>query len=488
MPDSDFYERMIEQLSYQELGDMLDSQIELRKVAEKMAREARDELERVAIALVPAQVDDYRYASPEGIGVLDIAEIAELLVSGVQEKLQAVPDREALREKHRAITRLREENRKLKVQVRVLEARVERLKQAGREEPGRDTGSQAFVTKPRGQHQERSTATGATADEGQQEKAIESVTPVSPVAVISDQTTESGHQSAGQGDSVTTSIRANRREGPPPWMAIRPHAKPVEVKADESVWPEWVRDWRLESGNFSRDCDVIAVMGDTGLALRQSLAQHLARWWKLGSVRTGSVGRAFGRTESFGLVEIIKPDWQKLSGVWRVRQLVCLTGRGEDAYRLLRGRDPVHSQATELLGRHKSPEHAALNIKAAELMWRAGYEVEIFPEAVPGEGWTYRPDLRIGVGERSYYVECERMTHYKSEDEKSWQRKWEICCQASGGHLCVVTATRREMQQIKDRLLDWVGTRSFTLWTASIEELKASEDEVWTFTTKPSSF
>ena len=84
MPDSDFYERMIEQLSYQELGDMLDSQIELRKVAEKMAREARNELERVAIALVPAQVDDYRYASPEGIGVLDIAEIAELLISGVQ--------------------------------------------------------------------------------------------------------------------------------------------------------------------------------------------------------------------------------------------------------------------------------------------------------------------------------------------------------------------------------------------------------------------
>jgi hypothetical protein len=46
---------------------------------------------------------------------------------------------------------------------------------------------------------------------------------------------------------------------------------------------------------------------------------------------------------------------------------------------MIRGKDPVRSQATELLRRHRSPEHAALNIKAAELLWRAGYNVDIFP-------------------------------------------------------------------------------------------------------------
>jgi hypothetical protein len=277
---------MIEQLSYEELADILDSQIELRKVAEKMAREARDELERVAIALVPAQVDDYRYASLEGIGVLDIAEIAELLVSGVQENLQAVPDRAALREKQRVITRLREENRKLQVQVRMLEARVARLVQ-------RDADLERCA-QPDGQLDVEAGSGGIGARPSGRES--ERVPASSPPAK---------HVSAGQADPQTkggsdavslSSIEANRRDGLPPWVTISPQAKPIEIEhTDEATWPGWVRRWHEGRGNFSRDCDTIAAIGDTGLAHRQAIGRHLARWWDLKSASSGSISRAFTR-------------------------------------------------------------------------------------------------------------------------------------------------------------------------------------------------
>ena len=323
MPDSDFYERMIEQLSYQELGDMLDSQIELRKVAEKMAREARDELERVAIALVPAQVDDYRYASPEGIGVLDIAGIAELLISGVQEKLRAVPDRAALRKKQRVITRLREENRKLQVEVRMLEARVARLAQS-------DAGLERCA-QPDGQLDVEAGSGGIGArPSGRESQCVPASSP------------SAKHVSAGQAEPQTKSgsdahgpppIEAKRRDGLPPWVTISPQAKPIEIEhTDKATWPGWVRRWHEGRGNFSRDCDTIAVIGDTGLAHRQAIGRHLARWWDLKSPSSGSISRAFMRLEMGGgdaaeaknpkfppLVEVIRPNWRKLGGAWRVR-------------------------------------------------------------------------------------------------------------------------------------------------------------------------
>jgi hypothetical protein len=177
------------------------------------------------------------------------------------------------------------------------------------------------------------------------------------------------------------------------------------------------------------------------------------------------------------LVEVIRPNWRKLGGAWRVRHLVRLTERGEDAYRMIRGKDPVRSQTTELLRRHKSPEHAALNSKAAELLWRAGYNVDIFPDPMPGDDWTYFPDVVITHGKEKLYVECERMTR---KDGAAWRRKWDICHQATDGHLCVITPTERDRHRARIGILDWAGQRSLTLWMTSVEGLKMSQGDVWT--------
>jgi hypothetical protein len=175
------------------------------------------------------------------------------------------------------------------------------------------------------------------------------------------------------------------------------------------------------------------------------------------------------------LVEIIKP--RKETQGWRPRYLIRLTERGRDIYKLFRGEPPGPSHATALLKRHKSKEHAALNLETAELLWRAGYEVKLFPDNVPLEsGEVYQPDLLIaeqGSGE-ALYVECERAT-YKNPEERS--QKWRLYYTATDGRFCVITPSEEATEAIKGEILDWAGDRPLTLWMGDMERSRA--ENVW---------
>jgi hypothetical protein len=145
-----------------------------------------------------------------------------------------------------------------------------------------------------------------------------------------------------------------------------------------------------------------------------------------------------------------------------------LTERGEDIYRLLRGEAPAPSQTTELLKRHKSPQHAALNLDAANRLWEAGYGVELFPDPVALETGTYYPDLVITTPEgRTLYVECERNTR---KNPKERERKWALYYAASGSHFLVVTSNEEAGQAIQREILTWAGERPLTLWMAGLED------------------
>lgn len=181
----------------------------------------------------------------------------------------------------------------------------------------------------------------------------------------------------------------------PPWRMLRARPAPPKPVADIGIWPGWALTWRKESKNLNRDRDVVLVVG-TGLALQRDVDEQLAQWWNI-KPGSGSIRRAFGRAEAAGLVEIIKP--RKETQGWRPRYLIRLTERGKDIYKLFRGEPPGPSHATALLKRHKSKEHAALNLEAAELLWQAEYEVKLFPDQVSLEsGEVYQPDLLISKG------------------------------------------------------------------------------------------
>lgn len=69
------------------------------------------------------------------------------------------------------------------------------------------------------------------------------------------------------------------------------------------------------------------------------------------------------------------------------------------------------------------------------------------------------------------------MTH---KDGAAWARKWDICCRATHGHLCVITPTEQGMRSARIGILDWAGQRSLTLWMTGIEGLRMSDGDVWT--------
>jgi len=185
----------------------------------------------------------------------------------------------------------------------------------------------------------------------------------------------------------------------------------------------------------------VLIVG-TRLALQRDVDEQLAQWWNI-KPGSESIHRAFGRAEAVGLVEIIKPHQETRK--WRPSYMIRLTERGKDIYKLFCGEPPDPSHAFALLKRHKSKEHAALNLEAAELLWRAGYEVKLFPDNVPLEsGEVYQPDLLIAEQDsgEALYVECEWAT-YKNPEERS--QKWRLCYAATDGRFCVITPSEEAM-------------------------------------------
>jgi hypothetical protein len=254
--------------------------------------------------------------------------------------------------------------------------------------------------------------------------------------------------------------------GRPPWMPL-PSPPPPTPASPLDTWPGWAQAWREESGSYQRDVDVVIILGDTGIARREDVDELLAEWWGISS-GSGSIGRAIIRVREAGLVEAIPS--RRGRGRYP-RHLLRLTERGQDIFRLLRGEAPAPSQTTELLKRHKSPEHAALNLDAANRLWEAGYDVDLFPDSVALDTGTYCPDLVITTPEgRTLYVECERNTR-KNPQER--ERKWALYYAASGGYFLVVTSSGEAGQAIQREILTWAGERPLSLWMASVEGQEA---------------
>jgi hypothetical protein len=226
---------------------------------------------------------------------------------------------------------------------------------------------------------------------------------------------------------------------------------------------------------------VILVAGGTGLVWRMDIAEQLAQWWDV-ETSSGSVSRAFGRVKDLGLIKLIRPDRDVKN--WRPGYLIGLTEQGRDAYQFLRGEAPAMSQLAELARRHKTPEHVALNLKAAELLWHAGYDVDIFPDVVPvGDSKVYYPDLQAELAGEMIYVECERAI----EDKKpqAMTKKLALYHAATDAGFYFATPTESERESLITMLSEMEEHRAMPLHTTSIEYLETEDYEdagknVWT--------
>jgi hypothetical protein len=226
---------------------------------------------------------------------------------------------------------------------------------------------------------------------------------------------------------------------------------------------------------------VILVAGGTGLVWRMDIAEQLAQWWDV-ETSSGSVSRAFGRVKDLGLIKLIRPDRDVKN--WRPGYLIGLTEQGRDAYQFLRGEAPAMSQLAELARRHKTPEHVALNLKIAEVLWHAGYDVDIFPDVVPvGDSKVYYPDLQAELAGEMIYVECERAI----EDKKpqAMTKKLALYHAATDAGFYFATPTESERESLITMLSEMEEHRAMPLHTTSIEYLETEDYEdagknVWT--------
>jgi DNA-binding PadR family transcriptional regulator len=437
------WDQMLEQASYRQLKSLLKAQTNIRRSAERMARDAREAMEALAVSFAPDEVNKYSLANPAGLDMLDIQELAEMTREVLRKHVGELE--EQTRYAERRVAELEEENEQLRSEMEWVKKHWPGQKKKPVPEEKEETDG-VWHTPPKPKPKPRRPAWAPA-----------------PKATARSRRSGQGADS----DPVTD------RQELPPWRMLRARPAPPKPAADVGIWPGWALTWRKESKNLNRDRDVVLIVG-TGLALQRDVDEQLAQWWNI-KPGSGSIRRAFGRVEAAGLIEIIKP--RKETQGWRPRYLIRLTERGKDIYKLFRGEPPGPSHATALLKRHKSKEHAALNLEAAELLWRAGYEVKLFPDNVSLEsGGTYHPDLLIidQDGCEMLYVECERMA---STDIANRSRKWELYYEASEGHFCVITPSEETREIARKGLLEWAGDRALTLWMGDMERSRA--ENVW---------
>jgi hypothetical protein len=416
------------------LKGLLDKQTALREVAEERARRARDALQRVAEALCSQELDRVRKEDASSLSVWDADRIADLIIREVRQQLDQIDlagvlgqDVATQRQQASADARaLRDELSRTQRQLE--EAERTHLLTDSRAEAAE---KQIEVLEQTVADLQRRLATAVAVPTQTPETLAQPSTPTS--------------------DLIDAST-------PPPLHRL--HTGPE---------PEWMGKWR-QAETFQRDAALVMAMGETGECRRNRLADLVGD--RLGlRPRGGGVKRIFPRLVNIGLVETV-PFQQVIRG--RSTHLLKLTPQGQKAYLFLTRTEPVPSLLDEMLMRHKSPEHAYLNMEAADLLEEAGYTVDRYPPEISlSERGKFVPDLgATSSADEVLWIEVERDTRKSPQARKT---KWTNYYEATGGHFVIVTADRSAMDKISSEIAFWADARPLRIWMTNITEAKAGD-------------
>ena len=143
---------------------------------------------------------------------------------------------------------------------------------------------------------------------------------------------------------------------------------------------------------------------------------------------------------------------------------------------------PTANEDDRLQERHVSPEHALLNLQAADMLREAGYQVNLTPPEVHlPDGGLFKPDLVLIDEQGSLlFVEVERDTDKNLEQR---QAKWRNFYQASGGKMFVVCDNRSCMRNIRSEINYCLGNMAGVVSLTNLADLQAGKrgegDSVW---------
>jgi len=420
------------------LNELLGQQMALRQVAEGRAKSARAALLRVAEALCGSALNQARLEESGGPSRWDADGIADLVVGEVQG----------------------------------------RLDQAGL---GDVAGDDATTTL----YQQANAAIEGL--EGELDQARREIEVAETARKEAEEQARMARAQAQVLEQVVADLqrRLASTSSPDATIVQQPLPEPVAyvkapaIRLRPGPEPEWMEKWRGER-IFKRTAALVAVMGETGECRRPRLARLVGE-------RLGLDARHSGVKRTFSYLR--KKEFVKISEFKQVisggsTHLLRLTPKGQKAYLFLTETETVPSLLDEMLRRHKSLEHAFLNMEAADLLEDADFTVDRFPaRMVLLEGKQFVPDLgAVSPDGEVLWVEVERDTRKSLRDR---QKKWDIYHEATGGHFVVITADRSAMQTIKSEITFWVSERPLRLWMTNVTEVRAGkrgqDDGIWLF-------
>ncbi len=372
--------------------DLLDTERQLRRAAENLARQWRDALFSVAATIAAT---DYENRLRTGTLPQTPDEAARWLISAQSGWRAAAQDGRLRQENARLAAeteRLRQENARLAAETERL--RQENARLAAETERLRQENARLAAETERRQENARLAAETERRQESPTEEAV------------GIRTSGETHPAPPLDVSGLMQVLAG----------IRPPPQPFQ--------PEF----------FQKDGLLVAAIGRYGVSSRPRLAKTLAA--ALGvSPKAGSLTRCFDRVARLGLIRIHKEPGAPFS-------LISLTEPGKRAFRQMFAADPVRSEAELLLDAHPgSVTHAVLCAWAREFAEVAGYQVEVPGRSpVPGPA----PDLVFRHGDRVLGVEVERALG--GSDLQKWQAI------ARRGLVAVVAADRETAERIEATL------------------------------------
>ncbi len=247
--------------------------------------------------------------------------------------------------------------------------------------------------------------------------------------------------------------------------------------AAKEVWPDWFQRWVIPHTGMDKDFAMMQILGKTGEPYRATVTRAAAYYLGMASIG-GSLGKSITRLEEMGMITLVKIRWQRISP-----HLMALTNKGENAYRMLFGQEPVPQELPRLLARHKSARHIYLILETERHLRAAGYVVERYPDPIETDLGRYEPDLVARFDEHTLYIEAEVKTT-KSRGENSPRRqKWERYWKLTGGEFYVSVTDAAGRRALCSELRYWASIfeQPAVVWLmeAGAREKKETGWDIW---------
>lgn len=274
--------------------------------------------------------------------------------------------------------------------------------------------------------------------------------------------------SAARQDLAVARQRMSKSEKPAA-VAAEPQVRVVRSPGD------WFNEWKEQRG-YDRSMELLRLIGESGHCRRSVIENEANARWDVTS--RNAITDALGLLEQYELIQQQAMPPLGLRG--RPNSAISLTARGRDTFLLLFGQTAMPSELDELLKRHKTIEHVALNLAAADILQeRLQAVVDHYPPTITLSGERkFMPDLVVTLpGGETLYIECERGADDGSMSVR--ERKWQNVFDATGGKLYIICPDSSSRNKVISEINRWAGARSVEISATDIKSLRDRQTETF---------